>query len=84
MKKTRSPYLKLARLIEDEGYEHRELAAMVGIAPGTLSNRLNPKPDRENKEWRYYEITAICKVLHIPQEQIGEYFFPAIEKGASV
>ena len=26
MRKPRSPYLKLARLIEDEGFEHRELS----------------------------------------------------------
>ena len=37
MRRPRSPYLKLARLIEDEGFE---------------------------------------------QEQIGEYFFPKVEKGA--
>ena len=86
MKKTNNPYLKLARLIEDEGYENRELAAMVGMGPGTLSGRLHPKEDGNDrpKEWRHYEIIAICKVLHIPQEQIGEYFFPAVEKGASV
>ena len=30
MRKPRSPYLKLARLIEDEGFEHREFAKLVG------------------------------------------------------
>ena len=29
MRKPRSPYLKLARLIEDEGFEHREFAKLV-------------------------------------------------------
>jgi len=32
--------------------------------------------------WNWEEITAICRELHIPQEQIGEYFFPKVEKGA--
>lgn len=30
--------------------------------------------------WKACEIVKICKVLHIPQEQIGAYFFPAIAK----
>ena len=82
MRKPRSPYLKLARLIEDEGFEHREFAKLVGMGESTLSTRLNPKPEQKNNEWRHYEITAICRELHIPQEQIGEYFFPKVEKGA--
>ena len=90
MRKPRSPYLKLARLIEDEGFEHREFAKLVGMGESTLSTRgestlstrLNPKPEQKNNEWRHYEITAICRKLHIPQEQIGEYFFPKVEKGA--
>lgn len=73
---------KLARLIEDEGFEHREFAKLVGMGESTLSTRLNPKPEQKNNEWRHYEITAICRELHIPQEQIGEYFFPKVEKGA--
>lgn len=30
MRRPRSPYLKLARLIEDEGFEHREFAQTGG------------------------------------------------------
>ena len=62
-------------------FEHREFAKLVGMGESTLSTRLNPKPEQKNNEWRHYEITAICRELHIPQEQIGEYFFPAVEKG---
>lgn len=29
--------------------------------------------------WNWEEITAICKVVGIPQEQIGEYFFPEVK-----
>lgn len=32
--------------------------------------------------WNWEEIDGICRALHIPQEQIGEYFFPKVEKGA--
>lgn len=60
MRKPRSPYLKLARLIEDEGFEHREFAKLVGMGESTLSTRLNPKPEQKNNEWRHYEITAIA------------------------
>ena len=77
-----SGHYQLARLIEDEGFEHREFAKLVGMGESTLSTRLNPKPEQKNNEWRHYEITAICRELHIPQEQIGEYFFPKVEKGA--
>ena len=63
-------------------FEHREFAKLVGMGESTLSTRLNPKPEQKNNEWRHYEITAICRELHIPQEQIGEYFFPKVEKGA--
>ena len=46
MRRPRSPYLKLARLIEDEGFEHREFAKLVGMGESTLSTRLNPKPSK--------------------------------------
>ena len=57
-------------------------AQLGGMGESTLSTRLNPKPEQKNNEWRHYEITAICRELHIPQEQIGEYFFPKVEEGA--
>lgn len=80
--KAKKPLPEAGRLIEDEGFEHREFAKLVGMGESTLSTRLNPKPEQKNNEWRHYEITAICRELHIPQEQIGEYFFPKVEKGA--
>ena len=52
------------------------------MGESTLSTRLTPTPEQKSNEWRHYEITAICRELHIPQEQIGEYFFPKVEKGA--
>ena len=69
-------------IISNEFSPIREFAKLVGMGESTLSTRLNPKPEQKNNEWRHYEITAICRELHIPQEQIGEYFFPKVEKGA--
>lgn len=77
----RKPYLKLRRLAEDQGLEQQDLVALTGIKDRTLYKRLNSPED--NGTWLPKEITALCKVLHIPQEQIGEYFFPTVEKGES-
>lgn len=74
----KKPFLKLRRLIEDQGLEQQELAAMVGISTRTLSKRLNAPED--DGGWLFKEITAICKVVGISQEQIGEYFFPEVKK----
>ena len=46
----------------------------------TLSKRLSR--DEHNGTWNWEEIDGICRALHIPQEQIGAYFFPKMEKGA--
>ncbi len=73
------PYIKLRRLIEDQGLNQTELSALTGIKYTTLGKRLNAPEDRGG--WLFSEVTAICRVLHIPQEKIGEYFFPRVEKG---
>ena len=67
----KKPFLKLRRLYEDEGL-------LSGIPLDTLKGRLNAPEDKGR--WKACEIVKICKVLHIPQEQIGAYFFPAIAK----
>lgn len=77
----KKPYLKLRRLIEDEGFRQREFGKLVGIPESTFSTRINTP--EEKGCWRHCEIIAVCKVLHIPQEQIGEYFFPDVPKGES-
>lgn len=74
----KKPYLKLRRLIEDEGLEIQELAERTSIPRSTLYERVN-MPENAGK-WSWKEIVAICRALHIPQEKIGEYFFPAIAK----
>ena len=75
----RRHYLKLRRLIEDEGLKNEELAAQIGVHKNTISKHLCAPEDAGL--WTSSEIIAICRVLHIPSEQIGEYFFPQIEKG---
>lgn len=70
------PYLGLRRLIEDRDLDLKELANQAGIGVSTLSKRLCT-PEVEG-EWRGKEIVAICRVVGIPKEKIGEYFFPAM------
>lgn len=70
-------FKKLRRLTEDAGLLQGELAKQIGVSESCLSGRMN-SPEADGG-WRSCEIVAICKVLHIPQEQIGMYFFPEIE-----
>lgn len=77
----KKPFLKLRRLYEDEGMLQKEFAALAGVPLDTLRMRINTP--EEKSTWKSCEIMKICKVLHIPQEQIGEYFFPTIKKGES-
>nr|DAL35184.1 MAG TPA_asm: Protein of unknown function (DUF739) [Caudoviricetes sp.] len=44
----------------------------------TLNRRLNV-PESQG-EWNSKEIVAICRVVGISQEEIGEYFFPCLKK----
>lgn len=67
------PFRKLRLRIEDLDIEQRELAGMLGICKSTLSLRMNGK-----SAWTSDEISKMCDVLHIPQGQIGAYFFPDV------
>lgn len=75
-------FLKLRRLAEDQDMGTEELATRAGLNPRTIRGRLCDS--ESDGTWRWEEIVGICKVLHIPQEQIGEYFFPKVERGESV
>ena len=66
------------RYYEDQGLLQKELSELSDIPLDTLKGRLNAPEDKGR--WKACEIVKICKVLHIPQEQIGAYFFPAIAK----
>ena len=77
----KKPYLKLRHLIEDEGFDIKDLPALTGIPRSTLNDLINA-PESAGT-WRWKHIVSICRVLHIPQDKIGEYFFPRVEKGES-
>ena len=71
----KKPYLKISRLAEDQDLNQGALAALIGVSSNTMTARL-----KGTQPWRSDEIVIICRALHIPQEKIGEYFFPAIAK----
>ena len=71
----KKPYLKIRRLAEDQDLNQGALAVLIGVSPNTMTARL-----KGTQPWRSDEIVIICRTLHIPQEKIGEYFFPAITK----
>ena len=73
-----SPFWRLRARFRDYGLFDSELAQTTGIAQSTLSRRM-----RGTMPWTSDEIKPICRVLNIPQEQVGAYFFPDIEKEES-
>ena len=70
------PYWKLRGRFHSCGYRDQEVADYIGIGRDTMSARMNGK-----KPWTSAEIAAACDLLDIRQDEIGEYFFPAVEKG---
>ena len=77
----KKPYLELRRRIEDEGLDMKDLSELSGVPRSTLNDRINA-PEAAGA-WRWKEIAAICKVAHIQQDEIGKYFFPAMQKEAT-
>lgn len=74
----RIPYFALRGMFQMRGYKDQEVAEAIGINPGTLSGRM-----RGHSEWKSTEITAICELLDIPQDEIGKFFFPHIKGGTT-
>ena len=72
------PYWKLRGLFHSCGYRDQEVAEYIGISRDTMSARMNG-----HQPWTSKEIAAICELLDIRQDEIGEYFFPEVEKGES-
>lgn len=57
-----------------------DVAQAAGIAKSTMTARM-----KGYQPWTSDEIMTVAKVLNIPREQFGEYFFelsPAGKKGA--
>lgn len=69
------PFWKLRAKFRECGMFDNEVAQATGIANPTFTRRMQGK-----RPWLSSEIAAICQLLGIPQEQIGEYFFPDINK----
>ena len=62
------PYWKLRGRFHSCGYRDQEVAEYIGIGRDTMTST---------------EITAMCELLGIRQNEIGEYFFPRVEEGES-
>lgn len=63
-------YSKLLGKIRECGYTQEEIAKQININHGTLSLKLNNKSAFTTRE-----VNGICKILGIPNEEIGAYFF---------
>ena len=63
-------YSKLLGRFREYGFSQKDVAIRIGIRPTTLSLKLNNKFNFTSDE-----IDAICKLLDIPGEEIGIYFF---------
>ena len=63
-------YSKLLGRIREFGYTQEGLAEEIGISKATMSLKLNNKAF-----FTQPEIEKIRKVLRIPQEETGAYFF---------
>lgn len=61
---------KLKGLIREKGYTQEEVARHIGIAPSTLSIKLN-----ESVFFGQDEIQKIADLLKIPDSQYKQYFF---------
>ena len=72
------PYWKLRGLFHSCGYRDQEVAEYSGISRYTMSARMNG-----HQPWTSKEIAAICELLDIKQDEIGEYFFPEMSKEES-
>ena len=63
-------YSKLLGRMKECGFTQEQLAKAIGINRATLSAKLNNK-----FSFAQEEILAICKLLHIPISEIGDYFY---------
>ena len=63
-------YSKLLGRIRECGFTQEKLSKAIGINKATLSAKLN-----NHFSFTQEEILAICKLLHIPLCEIGDYFY---------
>ena len=63
-------YSKLLGRMKERGITQEQLAQEIGVNEATLNSKLNNKFN-----FKANEMDAICRVLDIPNIEIGEYFF---------
>ena len=63
-------YSKLLGRMKECGFTQEQLAKAIGINKATLSGKLNNR-----YSFAQEEILDICKLLNIPQCEIGDYFY---------
>mgnify|MGYP003397990714 FL=1 len=63
-------YSKLLGRIRERGLTQEQLAKAIGKNKSTVSAKVN-----NQFSFTQEEMDAICKVLDIPNEEIGAYFF---------
>lgn len=63
-------YSKLLGRIRELGLNQEDVAKHIGISASTFNRKLNNYSD-----FTQPEIDAICELLNISKEKIGEYFF---------
>ena len=72
------PYHKLRVRFAEMEMRQGDVAQSAGMAKSTMTARMQGK-----QPWTSAEITAMCELLDIRQDEIGELFFPSLEKGES-
>jgi len=63
------PFCLLRARLKEFGMDHGYFAQKLGIYPATLSMRMTGK-----RQWLLDEMYAAMDILHVPYDQIHEYF----------
>ena len=72
------PFHKLRVRFAECEMRQGDVAQAAGMAKSTMTARM-----KGYQPWTSAEITAMCELLDIRQDEIGELFFPSLEKGES-
>lgn len=67
------PFDKIKGLMREKRYTQPVLAKELNISLSALNHKLNGLA-----AWQWDEMERLLKVLEIPSEQIGDYFFAAV------
>lgn len=70
------PFKKIRLRFVELDMNQKEAARRAGIPESTMTSRMTGR-----LPWHADEITSLAKVLNIPADQIGAYFFAEAPKG---